>query len=162
MLTDKFFILPFGLFLTMVATTNAQTTIDQPTATPSNTAVRITNDDQIQVVIMVPNVTCYGRFHDSLKEHIQSKHDWVHDIRIRDTKKVRKPRRIDTESSKGLLLKASESLPFDIGTIAELTFTIDSSKSALDLLKVIRDSKQYSLKGWTVQIEVAVDEMLLE
>ncbi|XZE52900.1 hypothetical protein SH139x_004607 [Planctomycetaceae bacterium SH139] len=155
MLTKKSSFVLFSLFFIVVATTATQTTIAKVTV-----AAQSEEGDHSQVVIMVPNVSCYGRFHDSLKEHIQNKHDWIHNVRIRNTERVRNPYKSDSGLPETIQLKADESPSFDIGTIAELAFTIDSSRSTRDLLKAIRDSKQYSLKGWKVQVEVDIEDML--
>ena len=155
MSANKLRFLLCSLILTSVTTVNAQATITQSTIAEPTEEV-----DRTQVVIMVPNVSCYGRFHDSLNEHLQRKHDWIHSVSIRNTEKVRNPYKGDAGSSKMVSFSGSGDLPFDIGTIAELTFSIDASKSTLDLLKAIRDSKQYSLKRWTVQVEVPIEEML--
>lgn len=150
MRANKFRFLLFSSILTIATTTVAQTTVAEQTEEVDGT----------QVLILVPNVSCYGRFHDSLKEHLQRKHDWIHSVSIRNTEKVSNPYKVDAGTPKIISLDDSGDLPFDIGTIAELTFTIDASKSTLDLLKAIRDSKQYSLKRWTVQIAVPIEEML--
>ncbi len=140
--------LPFAI----ASTTFAQTAVPQTADTEQTAKV-----DATQVVIMVPNVSCYGRFHDSLKEHLQGKHGWIHSVNIRNTEKVRNPGKSHVGASE--VIHRGE-LPFDIGTIAELTVTIDSSKSTLDLLNAIRDSKRFSLKRWTVQVEIPIEELL--
>lgn len=146
-----------ALALVIASTACAQTTIPQANITEDGGAI-----EHAEVVIKVPNVTCYGRFHDSLKEHLQDKHDWIHSVRVGNTGKVRK-RGNASRATQGIVsVGKADELPFDIGTIAELTFSIDSSRTALDLLKAIRETKQYSLKDWKVQVEVSIEEMLAQ
>lgn len=154
-LAKKFLFLLLSLVFPLLSTTHAQTTVLQTAL-----GEKVGRADRTEVVILVPNITCYGRFHDSLKEHLQGKHNWIHSITIRNTGMVRNPHEGQGAASEIVSVGDRGELPFDIGTIAELTITIDSSKSTLDLLKAIRDSKQYSLKRWTVQIEIDVEELL--
>lgn len=144
----------FSLSFFIAATTYAQTIPDAKVLEAGESV------DHARVVIMVPNVTCYGRFQDSLKEHLQDKHDWIHAVKVSNTGRVRNPG-IGHGSATGLVSANSlGELAFDIGTIAELTFTIDSTRSTRDLLQAIKDTKQYSLKHWTVQVELGVEEVL--
>jgi len=145
------------LSLAMASTTNAQVT-----STHANVAESGETVDHTQVVIRVPNVTCYGRFHDALKEHLQDKHDWIHMVKISDTGETRNLVSAGGYMSKSTSAGKTGGFFFDIGTVAELTFTIDSSRTTLDLLKTIKETQRYSMKDWTVQLEVSVEKMLLQ
>ncbi|MEM8669062.1 MAG: hypothetical protein AAGG48_16185 [Planctomycetota bacterium] len=89
-----------------------------------------------EIKVLVPNTSCYGRFHDSLKQSVRDKHDWVYQVGIVNTYRVR---------------PVTEPGQFTIGTVAELTFTIDQSKSPKDLVAILKEGRD--LKGWTMLVE---------
>jgi hypothetical protein len=95
-----------------------------------------------EVILLVPNVTCYGRFLDSFKTHLRDVHPWIQGVAIENTGRVK------------------QVAPLTIGTVAKVTFTIDSQKTPKDLLVAIRTSRRYDLTHWTVRVEQAVLEIL--
>ena len=89
-----------------------------------------------EVKVLVPNVSCYGRFHDSLKKSVRDEFDWVYSVGIRNTYRVR--------PMEGQLT---------IGTVAELTFTIDSTKKPRELASALKKSQYDGIEGWTMFVE---------
>lgn len=111
----------------------------------SKHAPRLLKNHTQEIKLRVPNVSCYGRFQDSLREHIGRKHDWIYSVTLADTGEVR---------------KGSSSLI--IGTVAELTFVTDKEKRPQDLLAALKESQQYQLDRWTILVEKPVNELLLD
>lgn len=95
-----------------------------------------------KIELHVPNVSCYGRFLDSLKAHVVNRQTWIYRVSIKDTRRVANNQEIQ------------------IGTLAELTFWVDQSKSPRALLEEIRSSERYDLQHWSVMAEVAAMEIL--
>lgn len=77
-LAKRFLFLLLSLGFPLLSTTHAQTTGSQTVI-----GEKVEKVDRTEVVILVPNVARYGRFHDSLKVHLQGKHDWIYSITIR-------------------------------------------------------------------------------
>lgn len=95
-----------------------------------------------EIKVLVPNVSCYGRFVDWLKRSVRDEYDWVYKVGIRNTYRVKE--------QPGKLT---------LGTVAELTFTIDTGKKPSELAKALKTSQLDGIQGWTMMVEQPIDAL---
>ncbi len=100
-----------------------------------------------EIRVLVPNISCYGRFLESLQQSVRDKFDWVYDVRIRNT------HRVQPVTDPGQLT---------IGTVAELSFIIDQSRTTRELAAALKSSQHGSIEGWTMLIEQPIDALVDE
>ena len=98
-----------------------------------------------EIVVLVPNVSCYGRFLDSLERNVRDQTDWIYKVGIRNTYRVQQDR-----PASGLI----------IGTIAELKFTVDRNKSPSEFAETLLTKAGANAKHWQIQVPTKISQLL--
>ena len=120
----------------------------------------------IRVTIECPNVTCHGRFQESLAKHIVTKHDWIQKLSIR----VKYPQPAQRSSQvvgelpnsapkakstpSGDWLDTAKLVPLQGtgfgGQTTLLDFTIAGDREPEELAKTLVQSGYYSTGNWVL------------
>lgn len=98
-----------------------------------------------EFLVLVPNVSCYGRFQDSLNQSVRDQLDWVYKIDIRNTNRVQQE-----PPNSGFL----------IGTIAELRFTVNRDKSPEEFVRALKEKAGGGVGEWEILVPTKVIDLL--
>ncbi len=110
------------------------------------------------VTIEAPNITCHGRFLDSLNEHVRDANPWIlrTEVELQAVSKLQPPQTQPVRYFDG-----SEPLDFGSAGLTIIRFFIAQDKSPVDLARAVAATNRYSMKNWKVLTPLPI-EMLLK